>query len=156
MIHDEEAPTEEELREAEALATALERGRGTAETPGDALGAAALLRYNKDGGALEQGQGQAILEDALSLARPRGREVRSRHWLLGLLGLAAAGAASLAILQRAQAPGALAVLPKPSRTLLQAQIEAAGGGAASLGPLSAETANFRVAMYTALRERYGR
>jgi len=156
MIHDEEEPTGEELREAEALATALERGSGLAETPGDALGAAALLRYSQDGGALGPGREQAILGDALARARPRGREVRSRHWLLGLLGLAAAGAASLVILQRAQAPAALAVLPKPPRSLLEAQIEAAGGGAASLGPLATETANFRVAMYTALRERYGR
>ena len=153
MNPDDIEPTAEELAEAEQLARALERGHGRA--PEKELEAAALLRYAKDRGALDPARSEVILEDALARARPRARKSGWRVVLLGALGLSAAAAATLLALQNQPAPGASA-LPAPPRALLDAQIQATAAETANLEPLGAELKPYRVAVYSALREHYGR
>jgi hypothetical protein len=153
---DEDEPTAEELEEAARLASALERGHAPEGAPDDALAAAGLLRYAKDGGALEPERSRQIFEDAISRARPPRARSRLRFTLFGLLGLAAAGAASVVFVLRAQAPEPDTVLPTPPRALLEAQLAAASGPTASLDALSAETGEYRGKMYAKLRERYGK
>jgi hypothetical protein len=156
MIQDDDEPTAEELEAAEALARALDRGHAAPATPDDALETAALLRYSKDGGALDEGRAAALFEDAMSRARAPKARSRTRFWLFGVLGLAAAGAASLVLVNRAEAPASAALLPAPPRRLLDAELEAAGTRTASLDALSTETAEYRALVYSRLKERYGR
>jgi hypothetical protein len=156
MTMDDEEPTEAELREAEALARALDGGRGVREMPDDALGTAAFLRYAKDGGALDADQARAILADALARARPPRARPAWRWGIFGALGLAATGAALVLILARAPIGDAADTLPAPPRALLEAQIDAAGGRVASLDALTAETRDYRASVYGALHDRYGR
>ncbi|HVU03103.1 MAG TPA: hypothetical protein VHE30_15185 [Polyangiaceae bacterium] len=152
MTTPDDEPTEEELREAEALARALERGHAPPGTPEDALGAAAFLRFTKDGGSLSAEDSERILEDALRNAR---LPVRTpwRFRLFGVLGLAGAAAAVLLIVAR-QAPSG--ELPVPPRALLEAQVDVASGKVASLDALGAETAAYRRAVFASLEGRYGR
>jgi hypothetical protein len=157
MMPDEDEPTPEELEEAERLARALERGNAPGGVPEDALATAALLRYAKDGGALDPHRGRAIFEDAVKNARPiRAAKRRIRFTLFGLLGLAAAGAASIALVVRTQSPEPSASLPAPPRALLEAQLAAASGGPANLDALAVRTAEYRGRVYASLRERYGK
>lgn len=156
MTTADEEPTDTELREAEALARALDRGRGDPDMPEDALGTAAFLRFAKDGGALDSDQARAILADALARARPPRARSAWRWRIFGALGLAAAGAAALLIVARAPIGNAVDTLPAPPRALLEAQIDAAGGRVASLDALAAETHDYRATVYGALRDRYGR
>jgi len=153
MNPDDIEPTAEELAEAEELARALERGHGPA--PAKELETAALLRYAKDRGALDPARSQLTLDDALSRARPRKRTSSWRVILIGAFGLSAAAAATLLALQSGPAPEASA-LPAPPRALLDAQIRATTSEAASLEPLGAELKPYRVAVYSTLREHYGR
>lgn len=156
MTTNDDEPTEAELREAEALARALDGGRGDPEMPDDALGTAAYLRYAKDGGALDSDKEEAILADALARARPPRARPAWRWRIFGALGLAATGAALVFIVARAPIGDAADTLPAPPRALLEAQIDAAGGRVASLDTLTAETRDYRAAVYGALRDRYGR
>ncbi|HEX4337057.1 MAG TPA: hypothetical protein VH062_14160 [Polyangiaceae bacterium] len=164
MTPDDEEPTAEELEEAERLARALERGHAPGGVPEDALGAAALLRFSKDGGALEPERAERILEEALSRARPPVSKPRRRYTLLGLLGLAAAGAAAFLLVVKTQAPEAAALLPSPPRELLEAQLAAATAKDldeqtaknTALAALDDQTARYRGVLYATLRERYGR
>jgi hypothetical protein len=149
-----ELPTEEELREAEALARALDRGNARG-VPDDALQAAALLRYSRDGGELPSARADAILEDALSRARKPAVASR-KGWLLGVLGLAAAGAATWLTavgLEPAPSPPR-AELPPPPASLLAAQVEVATNRSASLATLDARTDEYRSAVYATLKGRY--
>ena len=150
MTTDDDEPNDEELREAEALARALERGHG-AGAPDDALQAAALLRYSRDGGALDEARAAILFEDAMSRARRPARASR-KAWFLGALGLSAAGVATWLTAVSLSAPRA--DLPPPPAGLLAAQLDAATNHAASLSALRAETASYRTAVYAALKERY--
>ncbi len=152
MTLDDEEPTAEELAEAERLAHALERGHSAEPVPEDALGAAALLRFAKDAGALPPERSERILQDALARARPLRAKPRLGATLLGLLGLAAAGAASIVFVVRSQAPEP-ASLPAPPRALLEAQLSAANMRS-SLTTLDVETMRYRREFYAKLRERY--
>lgn len=156
MTKDDDEPTEAELREADALARALDGRRGDPELPDDALGTAAFLRYAKDGGALDADQAEAILADALARARPPRARPTWRWRVFGALGLAATGAVLVFIVARAPIGDAANALPAPPRALLEAQIDAAGGRVASLDALTAETRDYRATVYGALRDRYGR
>src|SRR6516225_7440903 len=124
MTLDEDEPTPEELAEAERLALALDRGHSAGGAPEDALEAAALLRFSKDGGTLAPERSERILDDVLARAKPRREKARLGATLLGLLTLSAAGAASIALVVRSQAPEP-ASLPRPPRGLLEAQLAAA-------------------------------
>jgi hypothetical protein len=154
MTLDDEEPSAEELAQAERLARALERGHSAEPAPEDALATAALLRFSKDGGSLAPERSERILEDVLARARPRRAKARLGLTVLGLLGLSAAGAASLALVVRSQAPEP-ASLPAPSRGLLEAQL-AAANMRSSLTTLDVETTRYREAFYAKLRERYGK
>jgi hypothetical protein len=153
MKTDDEEPTPEELREAAELARALERGHGPA--PDDALEAAALLRHAKDESALDPGRSQQILDDVLARARPPRRTAPWRVVLFGAFGLSAAAALALLVL-RAEPKFPPSELPAPPRALLDAQIQATSAETANLEPLGAELRPYRVAVYSALREHYGR
>lgn len=153
MNPDDTEPSAEELAEAEALARALDRGSGSAAERD--LETAALLRFAKDGGALDPARSQAVLDDVLSRAKPPRRAPSWRLILFGALGLSAAGAAVLLFVAQAPVPEASS-LPAPPRALLDAQIQATAAQTASLEPLGAELKPYRVAVYTAIREHYGR
>ena len=157
MTPDEDEPTPEELEEAERLARALERGNAPGGVPEDALATAALLRFAKDGGALDPDRSRAIFEDAVKNARPlRAAKKRIRFTLFGLLGVAAAGAASVVLVVRSQSAEPAASLPAPPRALLEAQVAAASGAPGNLDALALETAQYRGRVYASLRERYGK
>jgi hypothetical protein len=157
MTPDDDDPTPEELEEAERLARALERGNAPGGVPEDALATAALLRFAKDGGALDPDRSRAIFEEAVRNARPlRAAKRRIRFTLFGLLGLAAAGAASIVLVVRTESPEPGASLPAPPRALLEAQVAAASGAPGNLEALALRTAEYRGRVYAQLRERYGK
>jgi hypothetical protein len=153
MNPDDTEPTEEELEEAEALAKALDRGHGS--PPPKDLETAALLRYAKDGGELDPARSQAIVEDAIARARPRARARPWRVLLFGAFGLSAAAALTLLVLRNERGLGP-SPLPAPPRALLDAQIKATSADAAGLEPLGSELAPYRVAVYSSMKEHYGR
>jgi hypothetical protein len=138
MTGDELPPTEAELRDAEALARALEHGE---PGPLDALGAAQLLRASR--GELSELRQRAVLEHVW-----RSR----RSWRIVLMGAVAAAAACLFFLAQAQAP---ARLPDPPIQLLRAQLAAARPGAPAEAQLDAEMAGYRRQVFAALERRYG-
>lgn len=153
---DDDIPTEEERREAEALARALERGHAAADLPEDALETAHLLRYSHDGGALGPDRRDAILADVLEHARPPERRKRSL-WLRIWLGLGAATAAAAAIVLFRVAspePPVAAALPDPPKRLLRAQANATTGR--DLASVDSEMKGYRIAVYDALEARYRR
>lgn len=176
----DEEPTEEELREAEALVQALERGSSRNALPEDALETAALLRYSRDGGALPEERRRAVLDDLLANAKPaeaagRARSARRARWLRWLVPLAGLGAAAGAVLlmtvtagQQEPMPSAAQEstaqestaprfeLPPPPAELLTAQAAAAGGTAREAEALSTRMRGYRREVYAALEARYGR
>jgi hypothetical protein len=153
MTTDDE-PTPEELREAEALARALEGEAGAGAAPPEALEAAALLRYARSEGALAPGR-QAAVGERVRAPVAAALRPRRRWWLwAGLAPLATAGALSL-LLVRAQRPKLAAsvapmLLPPPSAALLQTQAAAARGDARALGRLDLEMREYRQAVYARL------
>ena len=154
MMPDDDEPTAEELEEAAALARALERGQSHGRVPDDALEAAHLVRYSKDGGALGPRQSEDILTDVLERARPPSPSRARRFTLLGMLALGAA--AGVVFVLSPRAPEAAARLPEPPRALLAAQAEAVRTSVGGLAALSTEMAPYRASMYTALEESYSR
>ena len=132
-IDDDLEPTEEELREAAALAQALDRGSAREGLPDDAFETAALLRFGTDAGELDEGRADAILDEALRSARPRRPRAAKAPWWRWLVpaGLvtAAAAAAVVGVLVSGEAgpPETAASLPAPSSALLRAQAAAAAG-----------------------------
>lgn len=158
-------PDPDELREAEALARALERGVDpSGDLPDDAFSAAALLRYGTVDGALSDERRDAILEEVLSTARaPRVEEraplLRWLRWLVPVAGLAGAAAAALLVvqLQTQVAPSAHAELPPPPVELLRAQASAAGRATPeAIAELDRRMRGYRGAFHGSLNERYGR
>lgn len=126
-------PTEEELREAAALAQALDRGSAREGLPDDALEIAAMLRFGADGGELADDRADALLDEALRAARPRRPRAEKGAWWRWLVpaGLvtaaAAAGVIGVLAMRGDETPTTAAVLPEPSNALLQAQAAAAAG-----------------------------
>lgn len=164
----EDAPTEEELREAMALARALDRGVAD-EPPEDALGAAALLRHAQDGGALDEARAEALFEQALREAKPPTVETKQPRvfaWLRWLVPTGAVALAAAAVLifsgprlGASSDPVQAARLPEPPTELLMAQLRAAGGGADEEGAAVREAEErafgaYRSGVYAALEERY--
>ena len=138
MVEDEADPTPEELREAEALARALDAQAPDPAAPRDALETAALLRYARDGGALAPERERALAE---RLHAPRGR----RSWriaALSALGGSLALAASLLLFLRASGPQLAAPEPPPL-ALLAAQARAAAREPGALAALDLEMQRYR-------------
>lgn len=149
--------TPEERAEAEALAHALSRGRDDAALPEDALETAALLRYARDGGALEERDAERILADVLREARPAKKPRTGLfRYRWPLLSVAAAAAVAVVFIRSAADSGIEAArLPSPPPTLIQTQLAAAGENAA-LAALEREMQDYRVSVYAALGGAYGR
>src|SRR5262252_2457861 len=133
MNPDDADPSPEELEEAERLARALDRGHAESP-PGDALKTAALLRYAKDEGALDDARSRTILDDVLARARPPKKTRSFRMLVFGALGLSAAAAATFLVVTNESKLGP-SELPAPPRALLDAEIQATTPAAASLDPL---------------------
>jgi hypothetical protein len=160
MNNDEEMDPEE-LREAEALAQALDRGTGGPDLPEDALEAAALLRYSRDGGALAPAREDAILDEVLAAgerahARKPERE-RSVPWwrlLFGFAGVAAIAVLVLLVLDIDEAPRGAALLPAPSAGLIEAQLARLEDPRAD-ERFEREMREYRGEVYAAISARYG-
>ena len=147
----ENEPTPEEIREAEALARALEGDGSSPDLPEDALQTACLLRA----GDLDQKTSQAVFEKVLAdsdLAKPKSRPARLR-WLVPVGGLATVALVGI-LLAQPQAQPAPATLPEPEAALLQAQGEAASPKGQDLVALAEQMNRYRRNMYQALSERY--
>jgi hypothetical protein len=140
----DDEPTPEELRQAEALARALEDR--PAEPPAEALSAAALLRYSRSEGALDPTREQALLA---RLRRERSRPRRGL-WLWLMAPLAATAAAGVIITQLGQ--GAF-VAPRPTGTLLAAQAAAARGEGRALDDLDRHMREYRRTLFRQLGTR---
>lgn len=156
MIDDDDID-EHELREAEALARALERGSATDELPDDALEAAALIRYSLDGGALAKEREDLLLDEVLAAADRVGHREAPRapvwRWLFGALGLVAATALFFLVVRDPEIPAPTA-LPAPGPRLLE--IELARLEDAEAEPhFDSEMRAYRSEVYAALEARYG-
>src|SRR5688572_33450767 len=88
----DDEPTPEELREAEALARALESDPSGSAPPPEALEVAALLRHAHGEGQLDPARAQAMAARLRGLVRPP-----RRRWLW-LAAPLLAGAAAIALL----------------------------------------------------------
>lgn len=160
---------EDERREADALARALERGSADEDLPEEALQTAALLRYSADGGALDVERAEAILGDVLdasakAAAKKQSAQSEARapwwqagwqagwRWVLGLSSVAAIAILLLFLLR----PGTVdpTVLPAPSPGLLSAQLARVSAPEADQD-FDREMGTYRADVYAALTERYG-
>jgi len=159
----------------EAEAAALARALDGEPVPGlDAeLETAALLRYARDGGALEEGAARAVRARVLGAAdegatgdgppatrrpgrRERGRGLASRRrspWrVLGPAVAAAAAAVRVVVLWRG--PGGVPRAPAADLALLQAQAAAAQAGRGAA--LEGEMRRYRARLFATLGAHYGR
>jgi hypothetical protein len=150
----EKEPTPNEMREAEALARALEGDGSSPDVPEDALQTSALLRSHE----LDQVRSQAVFERVLAgTDHKKSARTSSRlRWLIPVGGLAAVLVAWVLFM----VPGivtldeaAPASLPPPDAELLQAQGKAASQPDGLAG-LHARMHRYRHDMYRTLSERY--
>ncbi|HEY2031450.1 MAG TPA: hypothetical protein VGH20_19800 [Myxococcales bacterium] len=141
MNPEDQPPTDEERREAELLARALD-GK-PARAVDDALAAVSLLKASRQG-ELSELRARAVLSRVWPVRRWRGA------WI----GAAAAAAVALAFVAvRPQGP---ASLPPPGLALVRAQLAAARpASAGALGDLEQQRAVYRRELYGALRRAYG-
>jgi len=172
MKPEDEEPTEEELREAAALAAALEPGaaarkdgaRGdAAPAPGDALETAALLRQARAPLAVSPAHepiAAAHVAPALDARRSRGRR-RARVWIATSLVAPAAAAVWLLFamtVSRQAAPPAANLPPAPTADLLAVQAAATRGGgqaSAALAALDSKMRAYRRQYHEGLRRHGG-
>ena len=159
--------SEEELREAAALADALEGGGATdPSAPGapraDALETAALLGHARAPIAVPPALEPRVMAEvaaALDARRARGRR-RARLWIATSLIAPAAAAAWLlfATVASRQAPVSAQPPPAPTADLLAAQAEATRGGGqagAALARLDTEMRAYRRRYHERLRRGLG-
>ena len=140
---DEKEPTDEERREAEALARALDGQEGEAP-PADALEAAALLRATRHA-ALSDVRARAVRERIF----PHPRRLK---WLAPAAAVVAV-AATLVILVGARRSRPTPI-PAPSAALLSAQAEAARPHGATGTLLDREMLAYRQGVLATLGVRY--
>jgi hypothetical protein len=148
MNREDAPPTDEERREAELLARALDQPARPArdvDAVEDALGAAWMVRASR----------------TLELAEPGGRAVLERVWrkwrfrrrAAGIVAIAAAAAVALFMVRSRSTTH----LPAPGVDLLRAQLAAARPGSdAAFARFEEEHAKYRGQLYAALRRAYGR
>jgi hypothetical protein len=162
---DEQPPSEEELREAEALAAALEQdARGAnaeAGPPGEVLETAALLRHARTPLAVPPAHepiAAAQSAEALDARRARGRR-RVARWITTSLVVPAVAAAFLLVRPTSErAPALRSASPAPSPSLLAAQAAATRGGSdvgAALARLDLEMRAYRRQYHEGLRRGSG-
>src|SRR5258708_16513461 len=130
-MHEEDEPTTEEAREAEALARALERGHAP-DPPADALGAAALIRFARRGASLSEERHETLLAEVVAGAR-RARHPARRFFLVSALGLSMAAALAIVVSRTGREDSA--PLPSPPSTLLSAELDAARSVTGSVATL---------------------
>jgi len=155
------SPSEEELREAAALAHALETDArpdtSHAAPPTEALEAAALLRHARAPLAVPPAHEPiAAAQATQALQARRGR--RARRWIAASLLAPAAAAAWLLfanVLSRSAPPPVAIRPPVPTTGLLAAQADAARGGRAALARLDQEMRAYRRQYHDGLRRRGG-
>jgi len=142
----EDEPTPEELREAEALARALDGAAPESAPPPEALEVAALLRHAHGDGQLDPARAQELAARLRANVRPP-----RRRWLW-LLAPLVVGTAALVLLLPAPRPQLpqLTALPAPSAALLAAQAEAARGRG-QLSGLDAQMRTYRRQLFERLR-----
>jgi hypothetical protein len=165
MKPEDEQPTEDELREAAALAAALETDGAPADAgaaaPADTLETAALLRHARAPLVVPPAQepiATARAVEALDARRTRGR--RTRVWIGASIVAPAAAATWLlfAMTARREAPPRPIQPPAPSASLLAAHAEATRGGdgaRAALARLDLEMRAYRRQYHDDLRRRGG-
>jgi len=151
-MKDDDEPTPEELREAQALARALDGAPSESAPPPEALEVAALLRHAQRGGELDPARAQALAATLRAGVRPP-----RRRWLWIALVPVAAGVTAMIVLALAPTSGRvtgsrLRSLPAPSASLLHAQAEAARGQSQSLADLDAQMRAYRQTLFARLRE----
>lgn len=154
---DEDTFDPEELREAEALARALERGTAHDALPEDALQTAALLRYGAGSGVLAEARERAILEDVLAAAeRVAARRPVARPWRAwaAIVGVALAAGLVVLVLRRPGDERLPSGLPPPSAALVEAQLARLEDPSAD-ARFDAEMRDYRGSVYAALEARYG-
>jgi len=173
MKPEDEEPTEKELREAAALAAALEpdaaartngaRGDAHVPAPGDALETAALLRQARAPLAVPPAHepiATAHVAPALDARRSRGRR-RARLWIATSLIAPVAAAVWLLFattVSRQAAPPAANLPPAPTADLLAVQAAATRGGdqaSAALAALDSKMRAYRRQYHEGLRGRTG-
>ena len=164
---DEENASAEELREAAALAAALEDDAAATGSAGlsDALDAAALLRNARAPLAVPAGHEAIVTAHAAPAldARRVRRSRRARTWIAtSLAATAAAGWLLFATTLNHRAPSRMAAaapLPPAPADLLAAQAEAARGGSqtrAALAALDLKMRDYRRQYQQSLRHGEGR
>lgn len=164
---DEPAPTDDELREAAALAAALAKDAGPqtvdAPVPGDALETASLLRHARGPLAVPPAHepiSAAQVASALDARRGRGRR-RVRMWIATSVIVPGIAAFFVVLtLMRSTSEQALSPAPvvRPSAGLLAAQAEATRGGGearAALARLDREMRAYRRQYHDGLQRRAG-
>ena len=169
---DEPSPSDDELREAQALAAALEpdaaarkdgAGGAAAPAPGDALETAALLRQTRAPLAVPPAHepiAGAHVAPALDARRSRGRR-GARVWIATSLIAPVAAAVWLLFattVSRQAAPPAANLPPAPTADLLAVQAAATRGGdqaSAALAALDSKMRTYRRQYHEGLRGRTG-
>ena len=151
---DDDEPTPEELREAEALARALEGATPESAPPPEALEVAALLRHAKSGGELDPSRAQAIAAGLRASVRPLRR--RRWLWIAAPLAVGAAGLLLLPVTLTRRESHSFPVgitgpkprpLPAPPASLLAAQAQAARGQPRALAELDTQMRTYRQALF---------
>lgn len=140
--HDLE-PTEQELKDAAALAEAMDQSESASASQRE-LAAVALMKFANQG-PLDEVRLQRAQTNAWERAR---RKRRALMWMAPSVAFAAAAALLLLL----TSPRAEAVLPAPDASLLRAQADAVRGDATSL---DSAMKLYRRRMYTAMRNQYG-
>jgi hypothetical protein len=148
-MNPDDGPTPDELREAEALARALE-GDASAAPPPDVSAAAGLLRYAR-GTDLPADRAESIRGRLGETVVPAKRRPRWRLWLLPPLAAAATAGVLLSPLLRSSSRSGPPVVP--SSALLAAQAAAARGDSQALEALDRHMRAYRQSM---LRQMIGR
>lgn len=145
-------PTEKELREAEALARALEGDGSPQGIPTDALEAASLLRASREDAGLDPARQQEILKKILP-QKEEPRRIPWLRWLVPVAGVAGVLCLVMMVPIYSQAPQQAAVrFPAPPRSLLMVQARAARGK--DLKELQKKMQKYRGRMYASLTGKY--
>jgi hypothetical protein len=154
-MNDDEQPTAEELRQAQALARALAGHTEDERPPVEALEAAGLLGFARSGGALAADRAAALRQrlrpGAVAALRPRRRRL-IWAWMTAPV-VAAVGALVVLVTRPAPPfPGGWPPAPPP---LLQAQAAAARGEPGAIGRLDEQMRDYRQQLLARIRPRGG-
>jgi hypothetical protein len=146
---DDDQPTPEELRQAEALARALEGQPAAAAADSEDLAVAGLLRFARSEGILDPARATALGAGLRGEAGRQRRRRRAARWLLVLMPLTLSAAAAAFLLVPRRPPAV--VLPSPSPALLATQAAAARGNDGAFDALDRQMREYRRLMFKQLR-----